>query len=103
MLPFENAQHNQTGVVTGDGAAQVVALEPAHALPYGIRLATGCFSTWPGAGSNRRPSDFQARVGLEGGSEKCPAMRVPAVQSAGQCGAYRIGCCQRCCQDPRLS
>jgi hypothetical protein len=50
MLPFENGQHNQTGVVTGDGATQVVALEPAHALPHGIRLATGCFSTWPGRG-----------------------------------------------------
>ncbi len=34
MLPSGNGQHNQTGVVTGDGAAQVVALAQHKRSPW---------------------------------------------------------------------
>ena len=51
MLPLENGQHNEIGAVTGEATAQVVALEPARALPHGIRLAAQGVSdkrcNWP--------------------------------------------------------
>jgi hypothetical protein len=59
MLPLENGQHNEIGVVTGEATAQVVALEPARALPHGIRLAAHA-----GAGHRRDRHGVGGRVNL---------------------------------------